>query len=309
MTDASCGSVEDAVRFEQVVVRYGDIVALDHATFRLRPGETVAMLGPNGAGKSTAVDVLLGLRTPAAGKVRVLGGPPARAVAAGRVGAMLQHAGLPAGAGVAEIVELARALYRNGRSRDELLAMAGLAGLARRRVEKLSGGQAQRVRFALALAGRPDLLFLDEATVALDVEARREFWRIVREVTAEGATVLFTTHDLHEADAYADRIVVLHRGRVIADGAPSTVKAGITDRTVRCTLDAPDPVALGALPGVLEVSVRGREVVLRTKDADATMRSLYATVPTVQDLQVTGADLEEALLALTAEPPVLPTAS
>ena len=294
-----------AVSFHDVIKRYGPVVALDRASFQVGRGETVALLGPNGAGKSTAIDILLGLRRADAGQARVLGGEPHRAVAAGRVGAMLQTAGLPEGARVGELVDLARRLHasaRHGsepRSRAELLDLAGVAELARRPLDRLSGGQAQRVRLALALAGRPELLFLDEPTVALDVESRRRFWAGVRAVAAEGASVVFATHYLDEADAYADRAVVLHRGRVVADGPPASIKATASARTIRAVLAHPDPAWLLALPGVQDVSVHGRGVTLRSTDADATVGAMYARGLAVHDLEVTGAGLEDALLTLT----------
>jgi ABC-2 type transport system ATP-binding protein len=296
---------EPAVAFRDVVKRYGAVVALDRASFQVGRGETVALLGPNGAGKSTAIDILLGLRRADAGQARVLGDEPGRAVAAGRVGAMLQTAGLPEGARVGELVELARRLYagaRRGpepRGRAELLDLAGITELARRPLDRLSGGQAQRVRFALALAGRPELLFLDEPTVALDVESRRRFWAGVQAVAAEGTSVVFATHYLDEADAHADRVVVLHRGRVVADGPPASVKATTSVRTIRAVLAEPDPAWLLTLPGVQQVSVHGRGVTLRSADADATVGAMYARGLAVRDLEVTGAGLEEALLALT----------
>lgn len=290
----------EAVAFYEAVKRYGRVVALDHATFHVERGEMVALLGPNGAGKSTAVDLLLALRSPDAGHVAVLGGPPSAAVAAGRVGGMLQRGGLPADARVTELVDLVRRLYGSARSRAELLELADLGELGGRRVAQLSGGQAQRLRFALALAGRPELLFLDEPTVALDVEARRRFWAIVRAVAADGTTVLFATHYLDEADAYADRVVVLDRGRVAADGPPSTIRALGSARTVRCTLERPDLERLRALPGVVEAAAHGHDVTIRSTNADATVAALYASGQTVRDLQVTGAGLEDAMLALTS---------
>lgn len=290
-----------AITFRDVVKRYGSVVALDRVGFAVQRGEVVALLGPNGAGKTTAVEVLLGLRRADSGEVRVLGASPTRAVTAGRVGAMLQQGSLPGNARVGEVLGLARALYGRRHSLADLLSVAGLTGAARRQVDTLSGGQAQRLRFALALAGEPDLLFLDEPTVSLDVAARREFWRAVGEVAAGGATILFTTHYLEEADENAGRIVVLHQGRVVADGPPSRIKSVAAAQTVRCVLDRPDPVRLAALPGVADVQVRGREVELRCTDADAAVAALFAAGEQVQDLRVTGADLAAALLAMTGE--------
>jgi len=290
-----------AVRFNEVVKRYGAVTALDRATFSVERGETVALLGPNGAGKSTAVDLLLGLRRADAGRVTVLGRTPERAVADGRVGAMLQAGGLPAGARVGELLELARSLYRGARTREELLSLAGLEDLAGRRVERLSGGQAQRVRFALAMAGRPELVFLDEPTVGLDVESRRRFWQAVTQAAAEGLSVLFATHYLEEAEAHADRIVLLHHGRVVREGTPGQITASVAVRTVRATLADTDPARLLALPGVVEIAVAGKRVTLHSADSDATVAALFRSGEPVRDLEVGGAGLEEAFLALTAD--------
>src|SRR5579863_817515 len=226
MTTNHRGAAGPAVAFRDVVkVYHPDIKALDHVSFDIQPGETVALLGPNGAGKSTAIDTMLGLRKPTSGEVRILGGTAAAAVAAGQIGGMLQTGGLPEAARVAELIGLFRQLYHDRRSTGELLKLAGIDDLADRRTEQLSGGQTQRVRFALALAGNPDLLFLDEPTAALDVEARRHFWQSVERIAGQGTTVLFATHYLEEADANAARILVVNHGRVIADGTPARIKA------------------------------------------------------------------------------------
>ena len=302
--------VETAVSFADVTKRYGATIALDGLTFEIRRGEMVALLGPNGAGKSTAVDLMLGLRRPSAGQVRILGGPPAAAVAAGQVGAMLQAGGLPADATVGEVVGLARRLYGRSRPVGQLLAMAGLNGLASRRVQHLSGGQAQRVRLAVALAGHPDVLFLDEPTVGLDAEARRGFWDGVHTVAAEGATVLFATHYLDEADANATRVLVVVAGRLAADGTPASVKSRLAERTVTATLDRASPATLLTLPGVVAVHTKGTSVQLLTRDADATIGALFAEGLHPAGLQIEGASLEDALIALTEQarqdgPPVM----
>ncbi|HZU15710.1 MAG TPA: ABC transporter ATP-binding protein [Candidatus Dormibacteraeota bacterium] len=292
---------EEAAVFEGVVKRYGEVVALDHLSFRVERGEVVALLGPNGAGKSTAIDLLLGLRAPDAGRVRVLGTAPARAVAEGRVGGMLQSGALPAGARVGEVLDLVRALYPEARGREELLELADLTELRGRRVETLSGGQAQRVHFALALAGRPRLLFLDEPTAGLDVESRRRFWATVRAVAVDGVGVLFTTHYLDEADANADRILVLDRGRLRRQGTPSAIRAAASGRIIRCSLAGADPDRLRRLPGVVDVVVHGEEVTMRSTDADRTVGALYALGGEVRDLLVSGVGLEDAFLALTGD--------
>ncbi|MEV4310839.1 ABC transporter ATP-binding protein [Actinocrispum sp. NPDC049592] len=220
--------------FERVSFSYGRTPALTEVSFAVPEGQTVALLGSNGAGKSTTVDLMLGLRKPAKGKVTVLGGRPEDAVAKGRVGAMLQTGGLPADATVTDVVDLARRLYGKRRSLKELLDLAGLTEVGNRKTDALSGGQKQRVRFAVAMAGQPDLLFLDEPTVAMDFRARRQFWQAVK---AQGKTVVFATHYLDEADAYADRVIVIDRGRVVAEGTPEQIKgdANLEDALLELT--------------------------------------------------------------------------
>jgi ABC-2 type transport system ATP-binding protein len=293
-------STEIAVRLEEVTKRYGPVTALDGAGFRLRRGETVALLGPNGAGKSTTVGILLGLLRPDAGRVELFGGSPHEATAAGRVGAMLQQGDLLDGVTVAELVGLVRDLYPAPRPLEETLELAGLTDLAGRRVERLSGGQAQRVRYALAIAGGPQLLFMDEPTAGMDVQARRAFWRGVRGLTDRGVTVLFATHYLEEADQYADRIVVLVGGKVVADGPAAQIKAGVGSRRVRATVPAEHDRLLRDLPGVRGLQRHGPSVLLESADADATVRALFASGLPVRDVEVTGADLEDAFLALAA---------
>jgi ABC-2 type transport system ATP-binding protein len=216
---------------EGVTRRFGDVVAVDELSLQIHRGETVALLGPNGAGKTTTVEMLLGLLAPDEGDTRLFGGPPADAVARGLVGAMLQEAGLPHGATVAELVELIRGMYPDPLALEEALRISDLTAVARRQVQRLSGGQRQRLRVAMALAGNPDLLVLDEPTASLDVQARRSFWARARASVSEGRTLVFATHRLEEADAVADRVVVISRGRLVADGAPDEVKARAAGRT------------------------------------------------------------------------------
>jgi ABC-2 type transport system ATP-binding protein len=291
-----------AVEFDGVSRRFGTTLALDEIGFDIPIGETVSLLGPNGAGKSTAISIMLGLLAPSGGRARTLGLTPHDAVRSGRVGAMLQSATLPIGARVGELVDMARALYPSPAGRRSILERAGLETLVGRRAETLSGGEAQRVRFALAIAGDPDLVFLDEPTVAMDVETRRAFWADMRAFAAEGRTVLFATHYLDEADQVADRIVVLAHGRVVADGSPAALKAGISERTVRFAWPLPQSGAdavLSALPGVTSAERRGETVSLLTADADGTVRALVAAGIDFRHLEVTGADLDAAFLALT----------
>ena len=293
-------SSRSAISFRTLTKRYGETVALDRVDLDIAVGQTVALLGANGAGKSTAINIMLGLVTPDAGVARTLAQEPRLAIRSGRVGSMLQTAGLPVGARVVELVEFARALYPHPLTAAETLERAGLASLATRRVESLSGGETQRVRFALAIAGDPDLIFLDEPTVAMDVESRRAFWADMRRFAAQGRTVLFATHYLEEADQVADRIVVLDRGRIIADGTGASIKAGVVDRTVQFSLPGADPTMLRSIDAVTSVDIRGTGVTLQTDDADATVRALAGRQIPFCDLEVVGADLERAFIKLLA---------
>jgi ABC-2 type transport system ATP-binding protein len=288
--------------FERVTRRYGQVTAIDGLSLQIRSGETVALLGPNGAGKTTAVELLLGLAHPDAGVVQLFGGPTAVAVAAGRVGAMLQDAGLPQGAKVAELIGLVHSLYPDPLSVADALHLADLGAVVGRRVERLSGGQRQRVRLALALAGNPELLILDEPTAALDVDARRTFWDRVRVYVAGGRTVLFATHRLEEADAVADRVVVIAGGRLLADGTPDQVKAQAAGRaTISVAADGLSRELLERLPAVETVRQDRGRVNLSTSDPDATIRALLQQAPHVQGLEVTQVGMEEAFRHLTQQ--------
>src|SRR5579859_3291681 len=240
----------------------------------------------------------LGLLDPDQGQVQVYGRPAAHAVAAGLVGAMLQDAGLMPGVRVGELLAMVRSLYPRPLPLDDLVGVADLGSLLRRRVDRLSGGQAQRVRFAAAIAGDPQLLVLDEPTAAMDVQARRNFWQQIRAFAGRGRTVLFATHYLHEADDAADRVVVIAAGRKIADGSPSAIKASFGDRQVRFTVDPGSPVSLAALAGVRAVEQRGTRVTLHSSDPDATVTSLVGSGLQWSDLEVGGLDLEASLLQL-----------
>ncbi|GAA1602954.1 ABC transporter ATP-binding protein [Catellatospora bangladeshensis] len=292
----------EAVRLDAVAKDYGPVRAVDGIDLSIPRGQTVALLGPNGAGKSTTINMLLGLLEPSAGTVRVFGDSPTGAVRAGRVGAMLQESGFAANATVRELVELSRALYRDPLPTSEILATADLTGLAGRRLDKLSGGQSQRVRFAFALAGNPELLVLDEPTAALDVESRQAFWAAMRRYAATGRTVLFATHYLEEADDFADRVIVIARGRVVADGSGTEIKKLAGGRTVSFDHDGADPARLRGLPGVLDVRLRGERAMLSCDDSDATVRALLADGRGWRNLEIVGAGLEEAFLTLTATP-------
>ena len=277
---------------------YGPTVALAGLDLHVAAGETVALLGPNGAGKSTTIGLLLGLLCPDRGQVRVYDRPPSRAVADGLVGSMLQDAGLMPGVRVGELLAMVRGLYPRPLPPDELVALADLDPVLNRRVDRLSGGQAQRVRFAAAIAGDPQLLLLDEPTAAMDVQARRNFWTQIHRYAARGRTVLFATHYLQEADDAADRVVVIAGGRKVADGTPGAIKARFGDRQVRFTLQAGPPALLRALAGVHAVDRDGRRVILHSGDTDATVASLVSSGLGWSDLDVGGLDLETSFLRL-----------
>jgi ABC-2 type transport system ATP-binding protein len=278
----------------------GPVRAVRGVDIAIERGETVALLGPNGAGKSTTIDMLLGLATPDAGTVSLFGGTPEAAIAAGRVGAMLQTGALLRDLTVRELVSMMAALYPDPLGVEEVLDLTGLTAAAAQRTEKLSGGQAQRVRFAVALVSNPDLLVLDEPTVAMDVESRHGFWATMRAFAARGKTVVFATHYLEEADAFADRAVLMAHGRVVADGPTTEIKARVGSRTIRATLPDADVAALQALPGVASAERHGASVALRCTDSDAAIRALLGRFPAASDLEISGAGLEEAFLELTA---------
>jgi ABC-2 type transport system ATP-binding protein len=287
-----------ALAVSGLTVRYGDVLAVDGLDLELEAGRTVALLGPNGAGKSTVVNAVLGLLRPAAGSVRVLGRAPADAIRSGAVGAMLQHGGLPSEARVGEVLDLVRQSFPESWPLEDLVATAGIDGLLGRPVEGLSGGQRQRVLLALALAGMPPLLLLDEPTSAMDVEGRRAFWTTMRGLADRGHTVVFATHHLEEADAVADRVVVVAGGRIVADGSAAEVKAGVSGRTISFTA-APDRF-LDGLPAVTDVARHGDTVTLTTTDPEATLRVLLDEGGGLPGLEVRGASLEQAVLSLTA---------
>jgi ABC-2 type transport system ATP-binding protein len=287
----------DAVELRELSYAYGKVLAVEDVSLNVAAGEVVAVLGPNGAGKSTTLLMLLGLLPPRTGTVRLLGSSPAGAVAAGRIGAMPQVGGLLPRSTVGDLLTFLHDVYPHPMPVAEALDLADLTEFAGRTVERLSGGQAQRLRFAMAVIGRPDLLVLDEPTAALDVASRRAFWTAMRGYVAAGRTVLFSTHYLEEADDNADRIVVLDRGRVIADGTAAEVKRRVDVHTVSVRWHDQD---YSVLPGVVAVAEKQGRAMLTSTDSDATVLAL-AGAGLLQELEVTGADLEEAFLALTRQ--------
>jgi ABC-2 type transport system ATP-binding protein len=298
---AARGSSELAVDLDGVVKRFGAVTAVDGINLRIRPGEVVALLGPNGAGKTTTVDMLLGLSRPTDGSVQVYGRPPHDAVALGLVSAVMQTGGLLKDYTVAETVQLTAVLFgRPESSAKEALKRAGIADIGDRKVGKCSGGQQQRLRFAMALVPDPELLILDEPTTGMDVGGRHEFWSAIRDDARGGRTVIFATHYLEEADAYADRVVFVRRGKIVADGTSSEVKALASGRTIRATLPGANESELSGLPGVDKVELRGDTVYLHGRSTDEAARYLL-TRTEARDLEITSRNLEEAFLALTAD--------
>ncbi|MDQ2725247.1 MAG: ABC transporter ATP-binding protein, partial [Actinomycetota bacterium] len=270
----------------------------------IRAGEVVALLGPNGAGKSTAVDMILGLAPPDEGTVRVWGRKPADACRAGEVGALQQTGGLLGYVTVRELIDVMRRISSHPLPLDEVIDTAKVGEIADQRADRLSGGQTQRVRFALAIAGNPDLLILDEPTVAMDVATRRAFWSAMRTWTDRGRTVVFATHYLEEADAYADRVVLMAHGRIVADGSTAEIKAAVGGRTIRAVVPGAREADLEALPGVAEVQIRTDAVALRCTDSDRALRVLLDEHPDTYDIEIVSAGLEDAFLALTDDPAV-----
>ena len=283
---------------EGVHKNYGTVQALRGVDFRVRAGEIVALLGPNGAGKTTAVKLLLGLMPPNSGRVRVLGGDPTNPENRMRTGAMLQVGRVPETLRVREHIDLFSSYYQQPMARADVLSAAGLEKLSDRKFSDLSGGQKQRVLFALAICGNPDLLFLDEPTVGLDVEARRLLWDEIRQLVGRGKTVLLTTHYLQEADALADRIAVIHQGEIIAEGTPSEIKAQTSGKRIRC-ITSLSLSLLRQIPGVTEVQEDREAVVIHAAEAEPVVRELLVRDATLSGLEVTSAGLEEAFLALT----------
>jgi ABC-2 type transport system ATP-binding protein len=298
MAPASTDTEEMAVSLRGLTKRFGGLRAVDDLTLEIRRGETVALLGPNGAGKSTTVSMLLGLLTPDSGTINVLGMTPGAAIQRGRVGAMLQDGALMPGVRVGELLDYALSLSASALTRKRLVALAGLEGLERRRLDRLSGGQIQRARFALAIASEPDVLALDEPTAALDVEGRRDFWANMREYTSAGRAVLFATHYLEEAEAFASRVVIIARGRIVADGTVAGLKRDFGVHTIRFTCADENTSALERLPGVSHVEHRDATVTLRTTDSDATVRSLLASDVGWRDLEVQSATLDDIFVTL-----------
>jgi ABC-2 type transport system ATP-binding protein len=291
---------------ENVTKRYSNgVVALDGLSLQLKPGEIVALLGPNGAGKSTAVKLMMGLSTATAGSVSIFGADPRQTAARLRTGVMLQIGRAPEVLRVREHINIFRGYYPQPMPYAEIIKAAGLEGIEERMFGQLSGGQKQRVLFGIALAGDPDLIFLDEPTVGLDIEARRAMWATIRSLAARGKTVLLTTHYLEEADALAHRIVVINKGKVVCEGTPAEVKSlggGSGSRNVKLIRCA-TTLAIGllqAIPGVTQVDVADGVAQITSTTPEATLRELLALDQHLHSLEVASPALEDAFLALTS---------
>jgi ABC-2 type transport system ATP-binding protein len=289
---------EPVVRLQGVTKTYGPIRAVNGIDVEIRRGETVALLGPNGAGKTTTISMLLGLLVPTTGTIEMFGMSPIEAIQQSRIGAMLQEGKLMPGVRVGEFIDFVRSLHPTPLPKAELLELAGLQGLEKRRVDRLSGGQTQRVRFAMAIAGDPEMLMLDEPTAAMDVEARREFWTSMHAYAARGHTILFATHYLEEAEASASRLIIIAQGHIIADGTVQEIQARYGEPRVSFTLQRDVVTGFDHFPSVRQSKIEGDRVTLHTQDADATVRALVTSDIHWKDLEVKSNDLEETFIRL-----------
>jgi ABC-2 type transport system ATP-binding protein len=289
-----------AIELNGIHKHFGRVHAVKGVDLTVASGEIVAFLGPNGAGKTSTIDITLGLSRPDGGQVSVYGMQPRRAISHGLVSAVMQTGGLLKDMTVGETVAYTASLFASSRAPQEVMARAGITQIADRKVGKCSGGEQQRLRFAMALVPDPDLLILDEPTTGMDVEGRRGFWGSIRQDAERGRTVLFATHYLEEADAYADRIVLIRLGEIVADGTPAQIKALAAGRTVRATLPGANEAELRKIPGASDVELRGETVLVHCTDSDSVARYLLTTTP-ARDLEITTRGIEDAFLALTGD--------
>ncbi|MDP9905353.1 ABC transporter ATP-binding protein [Arthrobacter bambusae] len=296
MTTASVPAVQAAGLHKS----FGKVHAVRGLDLTVQPGEVVAFLGPNGAGKTTTIDMILGLSAPDQGSVSIFGHTPRGAIARGQVAAVMQTGGLLRDISVRETVQLNAAMFDSSRPVDEVLARAGILEIADRKVEKCSGGQQQRLRFAMALVSDPGLLILDEPTTGMDVAGRRDFWTAIRSDAQRGRTVIFATHYLEEADAYADRIVLVRQGSIVADGTAAQIKNLASGRTVKASLPAAERGLLAGMPPVESMDYDGGRLTVRTGDSDAVVRFLLNNTG-AHDVEVAANNLEEAFVALTGD--------
>ena len=289
-----------AIELKDVRKHFGNVQAVRGVDVSVDSGEIVAILGPNGAGKTSTIDIILGLSQQTSGQVSVFGMHPRQAVTRGLVSAVMQTGGLLKDLTVLETVQYTASLFAQRKPAAEVLERAGITKIADRRVGKCSGGEQQRLRFAMALVSDPELLVLDEPTTGMDVEGRRSFWASIRKDAEQGRTVLFATHYLEEADAYADGIILMRHGQKIADGTASEIKAMSAGRTVRATMTAASEAELLAIDGAESVEIRGNTVLIHSNDSDAVARYLL-THTKARDLEIAARGIEDAFLALTAD--------
>ncbi|MEM9530106.1 MAG: ABC transporter ATP-binding protein [Pseudomonadota bacterium] len=289
------------IQFEQVSKSYADVTAVRDLSLSLESGQVSAILGPNGAGKTTSVHLMMGLLKPTRGRIEVLGYPPGARQSRRRMGAMLQISGLPDTLKVSELLNLFRSYYPNPDSADNIVQLAGIEAIMPRRFGQLSGGEKQRVLFAMSICGQPDLLFLDEPTVGMDVKSRHRFWEAVRQMANAGRAVVLTTHYLEEADALADRVLVIDQGSLVADGTPGDIKKAVPSRRVRCRTRL-QPAQVETFAGADHVAREGGLLSVATSDAENLVRALLAADPELSELEVSKADLAQAFLSLTADP-------
>jgi ABC-2 type transport system ATP-binding protein len=287
-----------AVQLEHASKSFGKVQALKHVSFKVDPGEVIAFLGPNGAGKTTAISLMMGLRAPDAGTATIFGRDPRDPQNRSRIGAMLQESDVPSTLKVREVVDFIGRAYSNPLTVAKALEMADLSELANRPASNLSGGQKKRLAFALAVIGNPDVLFLDEPTAALDVEARRGFWEQVGTFTRSGKTIILTTHYLEEADAIAERIVVINQGEIVAQGTPAAIKARVGGKVVRFKSPQLEATKLEKLP-ITRSSINAESVELYTLEPEHVLRELFNRNVPISDLEVRGGGLEEAFVQIT----------
>jgi ABC-2 type transport system ATP-binding protein len=287
-------------RLTGVSRRFGELLALDGVDLEVRAGEVLAVLGPNGAGKTTAISLLLGLQQPDAGRADLFGMEPKSLAARRRIGAMLQTTAVPDTLTARELISQFASYYPNPRSVADCIALAGLGDWADKRYGKLSGGQQRRVQFALALAGNPDILFLDEPTTGLDIEARETMWKTIRQLVAEGCAIVLTTHYLEEAEALADRVSVLAKGRVVAEGSVSAIRARVSQKRIRC-ISAVDSETIQCWPYVRSVMRDGEHIEIVTDAAESVVRNLLAKDANLSELEIRRAGLAEAFVEITKE--------
>lgn len=289
-----------AIHLREIYKKFRHVQAIDGVTLSIKPGEVVALLGPNGAGKTSTIDIILGLSKPDSGTVSVFGLAPIQAIRRGLVSAVMQNGGLLKDLTVAETVEYASKLFVTTRPSREVMERAGITDIASRLVAKCSGGEQQRLRFAMALLSDPELIILDEPTQGMDVEGRHQFWQAIRDDASLGRTILFATHYLQEADSYADRVVLMRKGKVVADGTAVEIKSMGKRKVVRAHLADPEISSIRKINGVTEVVTQGEAITINCSDSDLVARYLL-TQTNAKDLEISSVGLEEAFLALTGE--------